>query len=592
MKRMLILLFLLPLALFCVKVDVSVNKYKLSTNDFLELTLRITDSNRLNVSEPQAPVVKLFSFRNMTSGSSSSVVMSGLKMITDYAQTYKFTYVANTTGSTIIPAFSVRVNNQNYSTKPIQIEVVKAANPNSTPSNSPAFPRDPFGLFDSESEAYRGRSTGNTRLLALPETQYVYRGFPAVVSYYLYTDEMVRSFNLEEEKDFSGYGKATFEQPTMLNYEDVRLDGKIYKRALIKKLSIMPNSEGELIAPQLSGVARLYNIGYLNKNLQSSGGRIIVRPLPKDNVPDGFSGAVGNFSVSYSISDKEVSLGEALTFTLKIQGRGNFNQFSAPSFAEGKGFQISSGVVMDNLNAGMDGNRTYYYTLIPQNKGELELPALSFVWFANDLGSYKTFTVPKQKVLVKSAHVLSYLNRLWEPRQPGAMLPRINRKEYPVYHAYTAQVWYWISIILILAVTAVFTGIALDKKLKLRDPEKYAEKQAEKILGKYLKPAITAAGNNSGDFYPLAEKALINYLSSKYQLSNRLSTQEKLDALSQKQIPVELVKNLQKFLANSLAVRYAPENERAGNLQDDLILLKSIVAEFSQTGDNKLKRWL
>ena len=584
MKKALLCLFFLPILLGAIRVDVSVNKYVISSNDQLTLTLKISDSSRVNVSEPAAPIVNLLSFRNMTSSSASSVSWQVGGRVSEFSHTYNYIYFPQKTGQTTIPAITVTVNNREYKTRPIDITIIAATNPNSNQSqSSPAFPNsDPYGFSIPDYWGEDNPSQGNTFLTALPETQYVYSGFPAVVSYYLYTDEMVRSFNLEEENDFEGYGKSTYEQPTMLNYEDVRFNGKNYKRALIKRLAIMPNREGALQAPQMQGIARLYNFGYLNKNLQSKGGAITVRPLPRANVPAGFNGAVGNFKVSHSISKTELALGEALTFTLKIQGRGNYNRFSAPAFASGKGFQVSSPVVMDNINAGIEGTRTYFYTLIPQSKGQLKLPDLPFSWFDNDNGGYRIYAKTDQTIEVKSANVLSYLNRIWEPQTPRAMHPKINKAKYPAYVAYAGQAWYWVIVILILVFCAGISIRGYELRLKRKSPELYAKKQAGRILQKYMKQATAAAQNLSPEFYPLAEKALFDYLTAKYKLGNSLSTDEKISMLREHNIPLELVEEMQSFLQQCLTARFMPEADRTINLQEDLGLLQNIIIGFSR----------
>jgi len=579
MKHFILLIMLIPLALNALKVDVSVNKSTLSTSDQLELTLKISDTNRMNVSEPQPPQIPLFTFRNMTSSSASSVALNGAKLISEFSETYKYIYFPVKTGQTTVPTLSVTVNNRNYNTRLIDITVVKSISKNPGQSTPPVPGFNPFG-FDEPVYWNESPVTDNTRLVALPETQYVYRGFPAIVSYYLYTDTMVRSFNLEDEKDFSGYGKSTYEQPTMLNYENVQLNGKSYKRALVKRLAIMPNQEGNLQAPQLSGVARLYNFGYLDKSLASSGGNIVVRPLPKDDVPTGFTGAVGNFSISHSQSKQELSLGEALTFTLKITGKGNFNQFSPPLFSSGKGFQVSSPMVMDNLNAGIEGSRTYYYTLIPQDKGDFRLPELKFVWFGNDSGRYQIYKIPELSIKVSGGHVLSYLNRLWEPRQHRYMFPKLSRKSYPVYKPFTKQPWYWALVIIILSGSGVISVFALDRKLKGTNPELYAQKKADKVLQHYMKHALSAAQSLSTEFYPLAEKALVDYLAAKYKLPKHLSTPEKLNALMGEKIQEELLRELQSFLEICISARYRPEADRAINLQEDLQKARNLINAF------------
>lgn len=586
MKKLFLALFLVPLLLSALKVDVSVNKNSLSSADQLELNLRISDTSRMNVSEPQPPQIPLFSFRNMTSSSSSSVSVQNFKSVSEYTHLYKYIYFPQKTGKTTIPSFKVRVNNRDYATRPIEVNVVPGLS-KSPGQSSPAVPfRDPFDLGEPDFFSGRGTATGNTLLLALPEKQYVYRGFPAIVSYYLYTDEMVRSFNLEDEKDFSGYGKSTYEQPSMLNYETVTLNGKSYKRALVKRLALMPNTEGTLFAPLLQGEARLYNYGYLSKNLSSKGGEIVVRAIPRENVPADWNGAVGNFSLSHSISTRELSLGEALTVTLKITGKGNFNQFTAPQFSNKDGFQISSPMVSDNLQSGIEGTRTYYYTLIPQSKGQQILPELNFVWFGNEADDFKSYKLPPQTIKVNSAHVLSYLNSLWDPRTAPSMRPRIERSSYPPYRAVANQPVYWAVIILILCGLAIAAVIALDTRLKRQNPLAWAQKKQLHILRKYMKQSTEAAKELSPEFYPLAEKALFNYLNAKYRLPNHLSNQEKIAALREKDIPLDLIEDIQSFINLCQAARFMPENERVHNLSTDLARLKSIVDAFSRLRKN------
>ena len=590
MKKALLLILLFPLVLSALKVDLSVNKNTINLNEQLELILKISDDNRIKVQEPTPPSIPLFSFRNMTSSSSSSVVLEGTKLVSEFSETYRFIYFPLKTGTTTIPSFQVKVNGKYYATRPISVEVVKAEQKTPGQSSPPVPGIIPFGFDDSFFGGDREGWAGDTFILALPKVQKVYRGFPAIVSYYLYTDEMVGSFNLENEIDSDGYGKSTYEQPTMLNYEEVTINGKQYKRALIKRLALIPNREGRLQAPILEGYARLYGFGLLNKNLQSEGGIIDVLPLPTNNVPPSFGGAVGNFKLSHSLSRKELSLGETITFTLKIEGRGNFNQFSAPQFASGKGFQVSTPMVIDNLNAGIEGTRTYYYTLIPQDKGVYELPELNFAWFDNDSGSYKIYRSPKEQIKVSSANVLSYFSRLRQSRNPKAMLPKISRESYPDYVPYVKQPWYWILVVLIVLATIVVSFVAVERKMKRDNPERYASLKAEKVLLHYLKPATAAAKNLSLDFYPLAEKALFQYLASKYKLSNHLSTQEKLQALSEKNIPEWLLDEIQIFLSHSQAARFMPETDRAVNLEEDLARIRKIFTGFSRLSKNRKNR--
>jgi len=579
-------LLMIPILMQAVTVSSGVNKNTLSLADQLIYTIKITDSSRISVSEPAPPKIPGFTFRNMTSGSSNMVSINGLKSVSEHSQTYDYYYTPQKTGSTTINPVEIKIGNRFYRTQTHQITVVPGAK--SAPAQpAPAFPfAFPFD-YDQQSPWDDPQAMGsNTFLMAVPETQTVYRGYPAIVSYYLYTDEIVRSFNLEEEHDSPGYGKTTYEQPSMLNYEDVRYNGKSYKRALIKRLVIIPNRDGELQAPQLEGVARLYSFGYMNKSLRSTGGQILVRPLPRESAPQDFGGAVGNFEISSSLSKHQVALGEAITLTLKISGKGNFNQFTAPEFNSGKGFRISKPMLADNLTAGIEGTRICYYTIIPQNKGELSLPELKFTWFAHDKGSFNTWKLPPAVIKVTGAHVLSYLNRMLEPGTPRSMYPKLSKRSYPPYVSLPGSIWYWLAMGAILVLSATESYLVVTRKHQRLHPDSYARKNADRILSKYMKHATRAGENQSPDFYPLAETALWNYLNTKYKLPNRLSTAEKISRLQDYGFTAELLHDLGEFFAHCTVARYMPPNDLAVNIIRDVELLQSLVDKLSR--GNKL----
>jgi len=83
---------------------------------------------------------------------------------------------------------------------------------------------------------------------------------------------------------------------------------------------------------------------------------------------------------------------------------------------------------------------------------------------------------------------------------------------------------------------------------------------------------------------------LFQYLASKYKLSNHLSTQEKLQALSEKNIPQWLLDEIQIFLSHSQAARFMPETDRAVNLEEDLARIRKIFTGFSRLSKNRKNR--
>jgi hypothetical protein len=575
-KLLIISLLLLAAGLSAqnLKVMSSVNKTRLSIHEQVQLTLKVAGSQSVQFSEPTAPQVPGLSFRNMLSSSSSSTSFINGRMQSERSRSFTYIYTPLRTGQITIPGFNLKIAGKVYTTNPITIEVVDSPRP-----AAPQYSPDPFSypFIDEWDEPYRG--AGESLILCLPQSQTVYRGEPAIVSYYLYTDQSVRSFNLEDEKDWGGYGKAVYQQPTMLNFEDVTFRGERYKRSLLKSMVLFPQGTGRLQAPTLTGSMRLFDYGYLNKQVVSQPAYIEVDPLPS-GAPEGFTGAVGSFSVSDNYSADQVNLGEAVTYTLKIRGRGNFSQFTAPAYPRQASFQISEPMAQDQLGTAIEGTRNIHYTVVPQQTGEFRLSGVRFSWFDTDAGEYRSFSPNRQSLRVKPANVLSYFSGILQSDRPKSLNPLLAKASYPAFRLYASRFWWWLAVILILCSIPASAIIARERRLRNADPLAYARKYAAKVLDRHLAEASAAAKGLSADFYPLAQSGLIDYLARKYQIPKGLSTDELIEALADTPMPPETVGSLRRFLTLCQEARFKPGGVQAEMIAEDLARLKNLVSEL------------
>lgn len=584
MRRIyLLLILLMPLGISALTVSASVNKNRLSLSDRLEYTLQIKSENRIDISEPQPPRIEGFSFVNMSSSMRSSTSIVNFRAQHEYIQKYSYSYVPLKEGTVTIPVVSIKVGNKVYTTTEIPVTVVKGS-----PSPSQSNPSSPGGsVFNDPGLPYRAfGDNGSTMLLTLPRKQTVYKGQPTILSYYLYTDQMVRSFNLDDEKDFPGYGKSVYEQPNSLDYEVVNYNGKRYQRALIKKIVLVPNTEGELRVPELHGSARIYEFGYMSQPLRSQDAWLEVKPLPQEDIPEDFMGAVGSFEISEDISATRINLGEAITYSLRIAGDGNFNHFGNPRFPDNAA-QVSSPMVVDKLKAGIEGSRVLYYTIIPTQKGELSLAPLRFSWFDYESGTYRTYSSKPYKIEVKSANVVSYFSGLLDSGKPQTLRPMLSRDSYPTYKNYLKSLWYWLLVASILFGTAVAVFFSKQRIKRMREPEEYAKMRANKVLKLYLLEAEKAARDSSAEFYSLAENNLMRYLSDKYGISIGLSSSQKLELLADKHIPEDLLHKTRDFIGSCQLHRFAPYQPGEADIQRDLALLRQLVTDFSRLGEQR-----
>jgi archaellum component FlaG (FlaF/FlaG flagellin family) len=569
-----------------VKVSASLRESVVTLSEQVQVDLAISAPKNPRVVAPAAPQVPGLSFRNVTSSTSSQTSIVNGKISRSYEVTFTYVYNPQKSGKFVIPGFKLAVDGKAYRTSDLRLEVIDVP---AAPKSNQQYSQDPY--YDPFGGSFFGRDRrdGESYLLCLTETQSVYLGEPAIIAYYLYTDQMVESFYTETEKDYPGYGKSNYEQPGNLEYESVQYKGRRFQRALIKKMALYPQTTGRLQAPTLTGTVQFSGFySFLNRSLNSSAAWITVKALPAGK-PEGFGGAVGSFTVTQSYSSNKVNLGEALTCSIRIAGRGNFSQFTAPGFPATDKFQVSEPVLQDKMSSAISGTRYIQYTLLPGQTGEFTLPGIVFSWFDTGAGQYRTFRGQSQPVRVRPANVLSYFSGLLDSGKPKKLNPLIAKSGYKDFQSFADQPWFWLILAACAVSLAVSGWLARERRLRFKDPSAYAQKTANRILGKYLRQATEAAGRLSKDFYPLAESGLVNYLSRKYGVSKGLSTGEMLEELGRKGVPAAVVGQLADFMQLCQKARYMPGGGEVENLDKALAGLRSLVQSFSrlkQDGSN------
>src|SRR4029079_476284 len=106
-----------------------------------------------------------------------------------------------------------------------------------------------------------------------------------------------------------------------------------------------------------------------------------VKPLPP-NAPPSFSGSIGNFTMTTEAKPKSVQLGDPITVTTTISGRGNFDRVNAPVIEDERGwhkYPPSSKFKQDD-EVGLSGTKAFETVLSPNEKKQ-GLPLLAFSYF-------------------------------------------------------------------------------------------------------------------------------------------------------------------------------------------------------------------
>ncbi len=184
---------------------------------------------------------------------------------------------------------------------------------------------------------------------------------------------------------------------------------------LVMPVQITPITEGESevncqIVVQIArnedgGIARGTT---MQSTLDTPNAHIRVLALPRAEQRAGFTGGIGNFTLSQpKLSAAEVEAGEPITLTVALSGEGNLEGVAAPEIGEvagWQGFKPTTDFQRDESEPSIArGTKTFTYTLIPRRAGLKGTPPLPFSFFDPVKRAYVDATVPPLPVVVKAS---------------------------------------------------------------------------------------------------------------------------------------------------------------------------------------------
>ncbi len=120
---------------------------------------------------------------------------------------------------------------------------------------------------------------------------------------------------------------------------------------------------------------------------------IQVKPLPPS--PAGFSGSVGEFSITSTLEPKEVAAGEAATVKIMVKGNtraASIGDVTLPRIDACETFTPEKQTFSDTTSKSFNSRKTYKYMIIPKQKGTISIPPITYVYFDPESSTYKTIS--------------------------------------------------------------------------------------------------------------------------------------------------------------------------------------------------------
>ncbi len=139
--------------------------------------------------------------------------------------------------------------------------------------------------------------------------------------------------------------------------------------------------------------------------ITSDAPQVTVKPLPA-GAPASFAGAVGSFTLTSRVVPEEASVSEPVTWTLTLEGTGNWPAISAlPAREASNAFRVVQPQANRSTAEGklFDGSIAEDVVLIPTAAGTYTLPPVEWTYFDPQAGVYRTVRTEPHELVVAPA---------------------------------------------------------------------------------------------------------------------------------------------------------------------------------------------
>ena len=544
-----------------------------------------------------------------TAQSSTTSFVNG-KRTHIFNMSYTYTLMSNKEGTFTIPAATIMIDGKQYTSNGVRITVLPPDQPTSAPTNN-------TNVTSQAQSQNTNVATENLFLRTLVSKTKVHEQEVILLTYKLYfvNVDVAQFTNNTRLPEFKGFLKQDLEMGE-IQTELEHYNGRNYQTAVLYRTLLFPQRSGDIVIEpaQFEAVLRVRNRAQVRsifdeffdsyttatKALTAPGVTIQVSSLPAGK-PAGFSGGVGQFSISSNISNTQLQANEAVTLTLVIQGAGNMKLLKTPVVDWPEGFEVYDPKVTNNFKnttAGVSGTKVVEYLAIPRAGGTYVIPPVEFSYYDVEEDAYRTLTTEEYTLTIargtgeeSSATVVNTYVQKEDIQQLGNDIRYIQTNELsslassPHRLITFGSIAFWLCYIL-PAILAAVLFIIFRKQIKENaDITRVRYKKANKVVQRRLKAAEQLLRQNKKEaFFEEIERAAWTYLSDRLSIPTAQLNKENIaQILSNKGMSENLVKDVLHVLTTAEFARYTPTSDHA--MQD---IYNDTTKIINQLENNKL----
>lgn len=502
-----------------------------------------------------------------------------------------YTYVlqAQQEGTATLPAASIVAGGKTYTSKPVPIEVTSGGQAQQGGQQSQGNRNMPSGQTGQESGAV---ADDDVMIRMFVNKTSVYKGEPVKVTLKLYNRTTLVDFENTKFPSFNGFWSQELNIDHYVTQRET-YGNKVYNTQVMREYLVYPQQTGvlnidpitteaviEIMERRRTGsifddlMGGISESRRVKKKVASQSIAITVKDFP-GTAPEGFNGAVGNFTMTTEAPTGQLNVNSAATYSLKITGTGNLPLITAPEVTMPSSFEKYDPKTTESLRkttGGISGYRQFDYPFIARAEGDFNISPLLFTYFNPESGEYVTLRSDAVPM-----HILPDTTG-GRTSSAGGMVTGLTKEELkllgrdirfiklgdaglrPKGQVFVCSTPYFVIAGLLLA-AFVFLLVWLRKRIEqMRDAALMRGKKANKVvLGRLRTAEQYMKENNTRRFHDEMLKALWGYMSDKLNIPVANLTKENVrEELGRRNIPAELVGRYIDLISECESAQYSP----------------------------------
>lgn len=490
-------------------------------------------------------------------------IVNGRQSVTT---TFRYTLLANQPGAYTVPAIIAHVGGQTLASQPVQLTVLPAAPPGQRTEAQPAR-----ALLQ----------------LMVPRTNvFVGEVLPVELNLYAINPRQFELAPLEAEGCTAG--KSERIEPAR-----VPMNGVLYTRTGMRT-TVIPGKAGNLQLGPASGRVQVevpvvrrrtgdpfeefFNDPFFNRrselmvlDVAAEPLTIQAQPVPTQEAPPTFTGAVGQFTLEVTAAPTNVAVGEPIRLRIQVRGKGALETLTLPSFDDWLDFRVYPAVsrVETTDTLGIEGTRIFEQDLVPGSVEVRQVPALVFSYFDPIGTRFVSLTNPPIRLIVRP----TAQTRVLGGGTSAETVPKeiVHLKPRPGTLAILAPPLVarpWFLGVQVLPVLAWLVALALRRWREhlARNPRLVRRRQVRHLVTAGLEELSRhASAGDATRFFALVFRLLQEQLAERLDLPAGAITEAVLDErLKSKGVRAALLADLHGLFQACNQARYAP----AGTVQN------------------------